>query len=41
MSAGNPFKKVPMADFQGKSPHGAKNPKNRAILDLAKILHLD
>ena len=25
MSAGNPFKIVPMTDFQGKSPHGAKN----------------
>ena len=30
-----------MADFQGKSPRGAKNEKNGAILDLAKILHQD
>ena len=29
---------VPMADFQGKSSHGAKNPKSGAIVDLAKIL---
>ena len=34
-------KVVPMTHFQVKSPHGAKNPKNRAILDLAKILDLD
>jgi hypothetical protein len=30
-----------MADFQGKSPRGAKNQKNGAILDLAKISHQD
>ena len=33
MSAGNPLRIVPMADFQGKSPHGAENPKNGAILN--------
>ena len=27
LSAGNPLEIVPMADFQGKSPRGAKNPK--------------
>ena len=41
LSARNPFKIVPMADFQGKISHGAKNPKIGAILDFAKILHLD
>ena len=30
-----------MTDFQGKSSRGAKNQKNGAILDLAKILHQD
>ena len=35
LSAGNPLEIVPMADFQGKSPRGAKNEKNGAILDLS------
>ena len=30
-----------MADFQAKSSQGAKNEKNGAILDFAKILHQD
>ena len=41
LNAGNPLKMVPMADFQNKSSRGAKKRKNGAILDLAKILHLD
>ena len=41
LSAGNPLEIVPMADFQAKSSRGAKNEKNGAILDLAKILHQD
>ena len=40
LSAGNLFKIVPMANFQGSS-YGAKNSKNGSILDLTKILHLD
>ena len=36
---GNPLRIVLMADFQGKSPHRAENPKNGAILNLKlKIL---
>ena len=41
LSARNPLKIVPMVDFQGKSPCEEPDIKNVAILDLAKILHLD